>query len=101
MNKDEFGVVIQFDVNEDIDSYTSIMYLKKPSGAVSGELTVTVGSTTITTEDGDTFTANQYVEYTTVEGDIDESGWWEAKVRTTFSATKELETDWKRFWVDD
>ena len=84
MNSGEFGVKFRLNVGYDISGFSSLsLVFHKPSGA---ELTVddgdgvsapaTAATGTLATGETYSYSANEYFEYTTADGDIDEEGKW-------------------------
>lgn len=75
MNRGEYGVAIRLNVDYDLSGAASLsMRFTKPSGA---KLTKTDGDgVTAPATAASGFAANQYFEYTTEDGDIDEAGVW-------------------------
>jgi hypothetical protein len=93
LNVGEYGVIIRFNQAFDLSNQTALsLKLTKPDGTTSSKTSnLVVGSTDIATTLG-TFTANEYVEYTVQDGDIDQAGKWTAQLTYT-DATKRLITD--------
>lgn len=74
MNVGEYGIALQFGTGFDMSSQTSLhIQFTKPNGTV---LTV-VG--TLGTILSAPFSANQYVKYTFVNGDIDQAGSYQVR----------------------
>lgn len=79
MNVGEWGVKFRLGVSYDISGYSSLsLVFTKPSGAT---LTVTDGDgvtapNSAVSGDDYSYSANEYFEYTTADGDIDEDGQW-------------------------
>ena len=101
MNVGEYGNIFRFNVNSDISAATPTLILE-PRFGTALKLT-TIDGVTIPTSDiavnGQTFLANQYVEYIIKEDDLNYAGRWRAKLKAKFSDTKELITDYQRFTV--
>lgn len=77
----------------DMSSNTSLeMYLKDPSGNVSGPFTATLGTTTTTDENGASVAANEWAYYDLAAAtDIDEPGEW--GVQLVYTNTGATPTD--------
>lgn len=99
MNYLEYGQVIYFNADEDISANTNTLILEPQEGTAK-EVSATIGGTDITVN-GATYTANEYVSYTVVPKDIDYPGFWRVKLKSKYSSTKELQTDYKKFVVRD
>lgn len=84
MNAGEYGVAFRLAVGYDISGFSSLsLVFHKPSGAtltvddddgVSAPATAATG--TLPTGQPYTYDANEYFQYTTADGDIDEEGKW-------------------------
>lgn len=97
MNSGEYGQVLRFNVKEDISSATTLEVILRDPEREESTVTATLGVLEVTTDIG-TFSANEYVEYTLQDGDIDDDGWWFARAVITF-ADKKLKSDWQQFRV--
>ena len=99
-NVGEYGQSIYFNVGEDVSLNTNELILCKPDGT---ELTKTalVGTTDFTTTTKGLFSANQYVFYQVVEGDLDVAGQWKFRVISTTSTNVKKKTDWQKAIVKD
>lgn len=113
-NKNEYGQVIRVNLNQDVSTNTSLEVIiqpelghsknahrdtDKPRGAVVvANPDVTVGTTTITVGD-ETYSANEYLEYTIKPDDLSKSGTWRAKGAADISSTNRVVGDYKRFTV--
>lgn len=101
MNVGEYGQVFRFNRYEDISATTPTLILEPRIGTAIERTTadgVTIPTSTKVI-DGETFTANQYIEYVIKEGDLTFAGRWRAKLKMKYSPTKELITDYQRFTV--
>lgn len=95
MIKDEFGVVLRFNAGYDMSNNTGLQLVLTPPSGSTNALTrtkattpaVTLGASDVETSEG-TFTANEYVEYTTASGEIDEAGSWTARLTYTESGVQ-------------
>lgn len=98
LNKGEYGQKVYVNMGEDVSSATTITFILEPQ---SGEkLTrvaangVAVGSTNIT--DGDTdLIANEYLEYTILDGDLTYVGTWRLKGECVLTSTNKVISDYK------
>lgn len=75
MNKGEYGVAVRLGVGYDISGFSSLtLVFHKPSGA---KLVVHAGDgVSAPNSSASGFSADEYFEYTTQNGDIDEEGVW-------------------------
>ena len=99
LNIGEIGQPIRINLNEDISLATPTLLLQSKTGELK-EVTdgvtipavdVTIGSTTLL--------ANQYVEYLTKDGDLDDVGIWRYRAKLTFSASDIRKTNYEFFTV--
>ena len=99
LNYNEIGQVIRVNVGEDISASTPTLLLL-PEFGVEKEITtgVTVGIVDVT-ENNEIFYADQYIEYTTVDTDLDYAGKWKKKARLLFSSANIQQTDYQKFRV--
>lgn len=89
LRANEYGKVIRLDANFDMSANTALaMLISDPSGNTA-TVTASLGTTTIDTGTG-TMTANEYMTYTLVSGDIDETGDWTFQGRYDEGASKRL-----------
>lgn len=106
MNNGEYGVVFALNADYDISGFTSLsLTFTKPSTETltvtdtSSPNAVSAPATDLVTDD-DTFTANEYFQYTFKSGDVDEAGTW--SVRGTYvDGTKTLITESVNFVVGE
>lgn len=101
MNVGEYGQVFRFNAFQDISSGTPTLKLRPKYGTTITVTTadgVTIPDSAINVN-GQTFNANEYIEYTVKEGDLTYAGRWEAKLEVLYSPTDRSVTDWKRFTV--
>ena len=101
MNVLEYGNVFRFNAEEDISSTTPTLLFEPQFGSRFERSTgdgVTIPAVDISVA-GETFLANQYVEYTFKANELVHEGRWRAKLIAEFSATKKLRTDFQRFTV--
>jgi hypothetical protein len=99
LNLNEIGRVIYVNVGSDISLSTPTLLLL-PEYGEGKEITtgVTIGPTDITVDNEELF-ANEYIQYTTVDGDLDYAGRWKKKAKLDFSATDIQQTDFTKFRV--
>lgn len=99
LNFNEIGQVILVNVGKDISLSTPELILQ-PELGLTKEISagVTIPAVTVVV-DGETFEANEYISYTTVDGDLDYAGRWKKKARLTFSSTNIEQTDFVKFRV--
>lgn len=100
MNVNEYGQLFRFNAFTDISSTTPTLILEPRVGECIERTIpdISIPAATITVN-GQTFNANEYVEYVVQEGDLTYAGRWRAKLKTLYSPTKELISDWQRFTV--
>ena len=79
-NEGEYGSILRVNLGVDISAGTSLTLYLEPRRGDEKEFTtnLVVGSSNVTVDDY-TFLANQYLEYTLQEDDLDESGQWRAR----------------------
>lgn len=94
MNVNEWGVVFRLNTNYDMSGNTALsLTFTKPNGTT---LTVTPTAPAVAASG---FDANEYFQYTFVDGDVDQDGPW--SVRGTYTdANKVLLTPSVAFTVD-
>ena len=98
-NLNEIGIVIRVNVGEDISLSTPTLMLEPEYGLVKEFQTgVTIPNVTVTANN-ETFNANEYIEYSTVDGDLDYVGRWRKKAKLDFSSIDIQQTDYTRFRV--
>lgn len=85
----EYGKIIRLKAFFDMSANTALAILITDPQENTATVTATLGTTTIT-EDGITYTANEYMNYTLLSGDIDEAGEWTFQGRYDEGATKRL-----------
>lgn len=99
LNNNEIGQPIRINFNEDVSLSTPTLILEPElgirkditSGVTIPNVNVTVGS--------ETFLANEYLEYFTIDGDLDYTGQWRFKAKLDFSSTDIRQTNFQRFTV--
>lgn len=98
-NFNEIGYPIRINFNEDISLATPTLILQPQLGATK-EITAGVSIPAINVTVGSqTLLANQYVEYFTVDRDLDYTGQWRDKAKLDFSSTDIRQSDYSRFTV--
>jgi len=80
MRVNEFGIVINVNLGVDASSATEFgIIFEKPDGTIVTKDSsdgVTVGAVPLTADCGVIYAADEYLIYTTVTGNIDQSGDW-------------------------
>lgn len=97
MNKNEYGIDFNLNVNFDLSANTSLsLEITKPNGAT---ITVvpTVGTVLLATNQ---FAANQYSVYRFVQGDIDQAGTYSARLTYNAAGPTRLISDVATFTVN-
>ncbi len=99
LNLNEIGSIIRVNLSKDITLSTPTLILQPEVGETK-EITngVTIPIVTVVT-DLETFTAGEYIEYKTIDGDLDYVGRWRKKAKLTFSSTDIEQNDFKKFRV--
>ena len=98
-NYKQIGAVIRVDAGYDISAATPTLKLTPEVGMTAEYTTgVTIPAVDVTV-DGVTYTANQYIEYTTTADELDYVGRWKKKAVLTFSATNIDQTNYEPFRV--
>ncbi len=100
-NLDEYGGKLYANFRQDISTGTSLTIELEPQRGELKEFTsnVVVGSSNVTIDD-ESMVANEYLEYTIQETDLDQAGQW--RVRGSVIVSGELiKTDYVRFTVLD
>ena len=83
MNVGEWGSTINVATGFNMSGYTTLQLQFLMPGYVTKTVAATLGTTTFTDAAGNVFTANQYVLYKTLSGDINAAGTWQVKVLYT------------------
>ena len=99
LNFKEVGSIIRVNAGEDISLSTPTLILQPEIGKTKD---ITDGVTIPNVEvvvDGVTFEANEYIEYSTKESDLDYVGRWRKKAKLDFSSTDIRQTDYQKFRV--
>ncbi len=99
LNFNEIGQVIRVNVGKDISSSTPSLFLQPELGLTKEIINgVTIPNVTVET-DLQTYNANEYIEYTTIDGDLDYAGKWRKKALVNFSTANIEQTDYVKFRV--
>ena len=98
-NDGEYGSVLLINLGADISSGSSLTVLIEPKRGDSKEFTsnIIVGTVDITVDDQD-FLADQYLEYTLQDGDLDFIGQWRARGSVILGGEL-IKSDFVRFTV--
>jgi hypothetical protein len=99
LNFKEVGQPIRINLGEDISLSTPALILQ-PEVGNRKEITtgVTIPAVPVTVGD-ETLNANEYIEYFTLEDDLDYIGRWRFKAKLDFSSTDIRQTDYQKFRV--
>lgn len=98
LNKDEYGQVVRVNMLEDVSTNTELNFILEPRFGEKltkdGTDGVVVGTTNVTVDD-ESYLANEYLEYTIKEGDLDKEGTWRFRGEVQITATKRVVGDYK------
>ena len=99
LNFNEIGSVIRVNIGYDITLATPTLVLQ-PEVGEKKDITqgVTIPLVTVET-DLETFTSGEYIEYTTIDGDLDYVGRWRKKAKLDFSSSDIQQNDFEKFRV--
>jgi len=100
LNKNEYGTILYADVKDDISTATGLNFVLLPRIGDKKEFTGVLGTVDVTVDD-ESYAANEYMTYTLLDGDLDQSGLWQIKGEATMSATKVIYGDYKHISVLD
>lgn len=104
LNKGEFGQKIYANMGEDVSSASSITFVLEPRSGQKLERStangVAVGTANITVGDQNLI-ANEYLEYTILEGDLKYAGTWRKKGECLLTSTNNVKSDYSYFEVLD
>ncbi len=94
-----YGGTLRVDLGVDISAGTLLTVYLEPRRGGEKEFTtnLAVGSSNVTVDD-QIFLANQYLEYTLQDGDLDESGQWRARGSAIVSGEL-IKSDYVKFTV--
>jgi len=98
-NVDEYGSILRVNFGVDISTGTQYMiYLERWRGDEKIFTTnIALGTSNIVVDD-ETYLANQYLEYTLQEDDLDKEGQWRVRGSTIVSS-EFIKSDYVRFTV--
>jgi hypothetical protein len=98
-NNGEYGQKIYANFGESITGGTSLQLSLMPAYGSEKLITsgVTIGASNITVDDED-WIANQYLEYTIANGDLDKAGQWRVQGQALVSGVLK-KSDYKQFTV--
>ncbi len=99
LNLNEIGQIIRVNLGKDISSSTPTLILQPETG-LEKQITdgVTIPNVQVIT-DAETFEANEYIEYTTQDGDLDYVGRWKKKAKLEFSSSDIQQNNFEKFRV--
>jgi hypothetical protein len=98
-NEGEYGSVLRINLGKDISAGTSLtVYLEPKRGDEKTFTTNLVVGTSNVIVDDEGFLANQYLEYTLQDGDLDEHGQWRARGSAIVSGEL-IKSDYVKFTV--
>jgi len=100
LNKDEYGQILTVNFATDLSTATELKMYIQPKYGEELEKTATLGTVNISVGD-ENYLANQYIVYTTQDGDIDQSGQWRKKGTAQMNSTTKNTTDYTHFTVLD
>lgn len=99
LNLNEIGSIIRVNLGQDITAATPTLILQPELGSAK-EITAGVTIPLVTVEtDLETFEAGEYIEYKTIDGDLDYVGRWRKKAKLNFSASDIRQNDFELFRV--
>ena len=99
LNVGEIGAIIRVNVGKDITGTMPTLILLPEFGELR-EITTGVTTPTVeVVEGGDTYYPGEYIEYTTVECDLDYVGRWKKKAKVEYSSTNIEQTNFEKFRV--
>lgn len=99
LNFNEIGSIIRVNLGYDITGSTPELILQPEAGETKTISTgVTIPAVTVETE-LETFNAGEYIEYKTIDGDLDYVGRWRKKAKLTFSASDIQQNNFVKFRV--
>lgn len=99
LNHNEIGSTIRVNLGYDI-TLSSPTLILQPEIGITKEITtgVTIPVVTVVT-DLETFEAGEYIEYKTIDGDLDYVGRWRKKAKLDFSSSDIQQNDFTKFRV--
>ena len=97
LNKDEYGQTLTVGFDQDVSGATSLNFILEPRLGEKIERSASdglvLGTVNIEVND-ESFLANQYVQYTILEGDLDYAGTWRYKAEVQLNSTVKLVSDY-------
>jgi hypothetical protein len=98
-NEGEYGSVLRVNLDTDISAGTTLTVELEPQTGDLKSFTsnVALGTVNVTVDD-QTFVANEYLEYTLQDGDLDQAGQWRARGSAIVSGVL-IKSDFVRFTV--
>lgn len=78
LNIGEYGFIVRVNLGVDVSSSTDLKVFLQPQIGEIKEFSGVVGTSDIDVGDSQ-FLENEYLEYTLLEGDVDETGLWRAR----------------------
>ena len=97
LNKGEYGQKVYVNMGEDVSSASSFTFILEPQSGAKLERVaangVAVGTSNIAYEDT-TLIANEYLEYTILEGDLTYVGTWRLKGECVLTSTNKVISDY-------
>ncbi len=114
LNKWEYGQVLRADIGQDVSTNTGLRFILQPKSGTPENNTrtdnypnaivrtsgVTVGAVDVVVGDV-TFSANEYLEYTTLVNDLSISGLWRVKGEADITSTNKVSGDYRNITVLD
>ena len=99
LNFNEIGQIIRVNIGKDITLSIPTLILQPEVGSTK-EITsgVTIPSVTVITA-LETFEAGEYIEYKTIDGDLDYVGRWRKKAKLFYSELEVEQSDFTKFRV--
>lgn len=99
LNFNEIGSTIRVNLGYGITAATPTLILQPEIGETKSITDgVTIPAITVET-DLETFTGGQYIEYKTIDGDLDYVGRWRKKAKLEFSSSDIQQNDFEKFRV--
>ena len=116
LNKWEFGQVIRANLGQDVSTNIGLRFILQPKAGTPENNTktdnypssivrtqsdgVVVGTVDVVVGD-ETFSANEYLEYTTLVNDLSISGLWRVKGEADITSTNKVSGDYRNITVLD
>jgi hypothetical protein len=98
-NVDEYGSILRVNLGTDISTGTNLKVYIQPLRGDKKEFTTNVAvGTSNTNVDDQTFLANEFLEYTIQEDDLDQEGQWRARGEALVSGEL-IKSDYVKFTV--